>query len=374
VARAEPLRLRGDALAQTRSPVGLLVLRGEDRARPWLDAEAVAWLGVRDNPDVTGDVQTLTVRVRAPRGLGEVRAGRFLLATGAIRPLHLDGARGLVRAPFGTSAELFAGTPVVQRFQVRALDVATGGRVAQAIGDWMTVGVSYLWRQREGRRVDEEIGPDLALSPVRGVDVAARMAMDLLQRGPSDALASIGVRPSEDVRLEAFLTHRSPSRMLPATSLFTVLGDVPSTTGGGTARWRAAPRLELLATGAVVRASEALGGTATGRATLALDDDWAGSVGVEVRRQALAASRWTGARVLAMVPLPARFWVSGELEIVRPDQPRGGSELWPWALASLSYRSAAGWDLAAGVEVAGRDPRGEVHALLRASYAFERSR
>src|SRR5262249_29623137 len=57
-ATAEPLRLRGDALVQTQSPVGLVILQGEDRVRPWLDAEAVTWVGMtgaREPTAATGD-------------------------------------------------------------------------------------------------------------------------------------------------------------------------------------------------------------------------------------------------------------------------------------------------------------------------------
>ena len=53
---AAQLRLRGDALADTQAPVGLLVLRGEDRATRWLDAETVTWLGTQNG----GDVLTLS--------------------------------------------------------------------------------------------------------------------------------------------------------------------------------------------------------------------------------------------------------------------------------------------------------------------------
>src|SRR5258706_14364588 len=38
-ARAEPLRLRADAVAEARAPAGLLVLQGQDSGRSWLDAE-----------------------------------------------------------------------------------------------------------------------------------------------------------------------------------------------------------------------------------------------------------------------------------------------------------------------------------------------
>ena len=62
-----PLRLRGDALVQTRAPVGLLVLRGEHAASPNVDAETVTWLGSTTTPSATGDVLTMSVRAREDR-------------------------------------------------------------------------------------------------------------------------------------------------------------------------------------------------------------------------------------------------------------------------------------------------------------------
>ena len=47
------------------------------------------------------------------------------------------------------------------------------------------------------------------------------------------------------MRGELSLEHRSPTHLLPATSLFTVLGEVASDRAGAGLRWRAAPRLEL---------------------------------------------------------------------------------------------------------------------------------
>ena len=95
-AGAEPLRLRADALAETQgaaSPAGLVVLQGQDAMRPWVDAEALVWTGAGAGaPSPTGDVLVLTVRLREPHGYAEMRAGRFVLATGAVHPVQIDGA------------------------------------------------------------------------------------------------------------------------------------------------------------------------------------------------------------------------------------------------------------------------------------------
>lgn len=384
---ADPLRLRGEALSQTQSPVGLVVLHGEDRVKPWLDAEAVVWAGATDVPGLNGDVQTLTVRLRDPSGLGEARIGRFVFSAGAIRPIQIDGVRALGRAPTGTTLEVFGGAPVAYAPQPttaiagpqlasRLVDLATGARLAQTFGTFLTVGGAYVVQQKDGRTVNQEAGPDFAFMPAPWLDAAGRMAFDLLNSGIVDALGSVAAR-SKSVRVEAFVTRRSPGKLLPATSLFSVLGDLPSTTSGGTLRWKAAPRLDLMATGAAVDTGSDVGGMGTFRATLALDDDAKGSAGLELRRQYVGTSRWSGARMTLIVPLSTVLRASGELEIVRPDPSTrpGTSKVWPWGLAAITYRFTERWDAAAAVEgLRTRDDRNEIHALLRLSYSFERSR
>jgi hypothetical protein len=374
-ASAEPLRLRGDALAQTRSPVGLLVLRGEDRTRRWLDVETVTWLGAEGGTEpgrIEGDVLTMSVRARHFGSGSEVRLGRMIVTMGAVRPVHVDGVRGLGRVFGGTTIEGFGGVPVARRFAYDDFTVAAGGRLGQAIGDAAAFGGSYLVRRRADRPAGEELGADAALTPAPWLTAAGRTAFDVAGGGPTDALASVSVQKAER-RAELFVTHRSPGRLLPRTSLFSVLGEFASTTAGATLRWRAFPRLELVATGHAQVQDDTRGGQGVARATLALDDDWAGTVGVEARRVDFGAAQWTGARAIASVPLRGGLRAGGELELVGPDHPRGRGAIWPWALGSLAWTSPGGWEIAGAVE-AGASPelREAVHALARLSYTFER--
>jgi hypothetical protein len=375
-AHADPLRLRGDGYVQTPRPVGLLVLQGEDTSRPWLSAEGLAWLGSGQPAtfaDGAGDVLTMVVKLRDPSGHGELRAGRFLEATGAIRPLHLDGATGLARTPWGTSVEAFGGAPVVARFGDRAYDWAAGGRLAQSIAQHATVGFAYVQRRDYGRIADEEVGVDFASIPLPWLDVAARASNDVISRGITDALASVAVR-SRDVRLEVFATRRSPSRLLPATSLFSVLGDVPSSRLGTSVRWRAAPRLDLLGTGAAQTQDDRLGADVALRATLRTDDDGDGSLGLELRRQGVPGASWSGVRGIAVVPLKKDVLrASTEIEIAAPDEPANRGSIWPWVLVALTWRATARWDFAVATEAGVTSTAtSEVNALLRGSYAWGR--
>jgi len=380
---------------QTRSPVGLLILSGEDRMMPWLDVETVTWLGAMGGGAAAsatataigqtrfaGDVLTLSVRARHQETGSEIRSGRLLVTMGAVRPLHIDGARGLAR-PFGATGgptfEAFGGIPVVRQFDYRAYSFAAGGRIGQTIGDnnAAIVGASYQVRHRKvGPIDDEEVGADFALTPSRRFTAAGRAAFDLLTRGPTDALASMSIQ-NEETRLEVFGTHRSPGRLLPSTSLFSMLGDVPATSAGGTFRWRAFPRLELLTTASVqIRGTEDIGGQGVGRATLALDDEFESSIGFEARRVDFNGARWLGARALGTLPLFRKVLrVSSELELVRRDN----GDVLPWGLLALGWITRQGWELGAAVEASSTSSTVPVpvtvpvQALARAAYTFSRN-
>jgi hypothetical protein len=371
-AEAEPIRLRADALAETQghsSPVGLVVLQGHDPVRPWLDAEGLVWAGAK--PSWTGDILVLMVRLHEPHGYGELRLGRFVIATGAVRPVQIDGAHVIARCPRGCTVEAFGGAPVVSRFGQRDYDWIAGGRVAQTIASTATLGVSYVQRREDGEIANAEIGADLAAAPARWLDLAAFEAYDLVDPGIAEARASAAAR-SGDWRFELFASQLSPGRLLPATSLFSVLGDLPSQTLGGTLRWRAAPRLDLLASGAGQDVAGGLGGNGWLRSTLRLDDRGEGSLGLELRRVDVPGTAWTGARAIAALPLGGGFRHSFELEIVVPDHPNGQGVAWPWGLSALSWRSRRGWEVAAAVEASSSPLRRyEANALMRLSAPLE---
>ena len=372
-AAADPLRLRSDALLQSQAPapVGLVALRGEDRLRPWLDVETSVWMGASRDPSVVGDVLTLSANMRDAQSGSQLRLGRMLVAAGAIRPLHLDGVRGVARGFGGTSAEAFAGAPVVRRFDYKTFDFAAGGRLAQSFSDVAVVGGSYLQRRTSGQTSDEEVGLDAAFSPRRYLTAAIRWAFDLNSRGTSEALASLSTQ-SRDAKAEVFLTHRSPGRMLPSTSLFSVLGDIPATALGASGRLRMFPRLELSASANGQFQGETVGGQGYARVTLALDDVFDNVVAGELRRVDFGASQWTGFRVLASKSISRLFRLATELEVVVPDRPRERGAVWPWGLVALALKPSPRWDLALGTEASsGPQYRGELNVLLRGTYMFE---
>jgi len=364
--------LRADAIAdtqsETQSPTGLIVLQGQDKMRPWLDAEGLVWAGAK--PDATGDVLVLAIHLRELHGYGDLRVGRFVLATGAVFPVQLDGADGIGRTPWGSSLEAFGGVPVVPRFGSRAYDWLVGARLAQTLAK-VTVGFSYIQRREYGDISNQELGADLAAVPFRWIDLAAKAAYDLTSPGIADARLSAAVRVGA-VRTELFASEQSPGRLLPATSLFSVLGDFPSQRIGGTVRWWAAPRLDVLVSGAGQLVGHELGGNGWIRSTLRLDDRGSGSLGVEVRRVEVTTARWTGVRLVGARSLGGGFRFASEIEIVVPDEPNGRGVAWPWGLMACSWRSTSGWEVAGAIEAASSPQyRYEANALARISRTLE---
>lgn len=351
VAEAQPLRLRGDVFVSAEPPVGLLILQGEDRTRPWIDAEALVWTGASELDDSgTGDALVIAVRMRDPDGRGEARVGRFLVASGAIRPLHIDGAAVRAHSGWGTDLEVFGGLPVVPEFGVDAYDWVTGARVSHRIDDLVSGGLSYYHRRDDGFLADEEVGVDVAGTPTEWLDLAARAAYDTVHPGIADAHVSAAARRGK-FRYELFGARRSPSRLLPATSLFAALGDVPSSEVGAGTRWRAAPRLDVWANAAVRWIDGDVGVDATARAALRLDDKGAGSVGLELRRSGVdPISSWTGARATCRVPLNDAFTASAEVELAVPDDSRDRGTVWPWGLAAITWSPTSDWEAAAAIE------------------------
>jgi hypothetical protein len=369
-AAADPYRLRVDSVGYTQqpqSPVGLIVLQGEDRANPWVDAEALAWGGSRNG---NSDVLTALVKLHDPRRYGELRLGRQLVTVGALRPIHVDGGDVRLRSPLGTSIETFGGVPVQPQFAYRAWDWVAGGRVGQSVGRSTTFGVSYLQQRDDGRLAYEEAGFDFSSAPVRWFDLAAHGAYDLIDPGLAEAGVSLASRFG-DVRPEVYVTERSPSRLIPATSLFSALGDTPSQTLGAVVKWKMFPRLDVLPTLAARNTAGDVGLDGTLRVTLRLDDRGDGALSIEGRRQGSGPDCWTGGRLALRVPLTSTLRQSTELEIVTPDDPRGRGSVWPWGLVALRWIPLPAWEVAAAVEAASTPTATrEVNALGRMSWAW----
>jgi hypothetical protein len=367
-AQSQPYRLRGDALASVQSPTGLLALQGDGAPHPWLHAEALVWVGAGDDDEL--DALVIAVRAKDPQGRADGRLGRFVLSAGALRPVHVDGAQARLRLPHRFAVEAFGGAPVVPGFGPRAYDWLAGGRVSRALGDWGGAGVAYLHRRDAGILSDEELAFDAGGAAARWLDLGARASLDLIRGGLSEGSATASARRGAWV-VELDASHRSPSRLLPATSLFSVLGDQPSQRLGAALRWRAAPRLSLGAEAAAVSAADEIGASGRLRAELRLDDRGDGAVRAELRREAAPGGGWSGASAALRLRLPRSLTASAELELAVPDEPDGRGSVWPWGVAALGWQRGP-WDAALAVEaMASPEQRYRIDALARLGRRWE---
>jgi hypothetical protein len=376
-ARAEPLRLRADAYAAAAAPVGLVDLTAGGSINDWLRADAVVWMGSGTGPHDgwgDGDADVLIIDAHAQGRQGDATIGRFVLTVGALRPLHLDGVDLRAKLPHRFLVEAFGGAPVVPTFGTRSWDWLAGGRLARKLGDWGSAGVAYLEERDHGELATQELGLDAGGAIGRKTDATAKLAMDLIAKGVAEAQL-VATHRIGGLRFDLYGIHRSASHLLPATSLFSVLGDIPSERGGARVTWHAAPRLDLDAD-AGVRSVAATAGTGreygvdlTGRATLRLDDAGRGALGLELRREG-AAPGWTGIRGTARVPLTGELTGSTELELVRPDDGAQG-RWWPWAIGAVSWRQGP-WDAGIAIEAASSaEYRYRVDALARLGRRWE---
>jgi hypothetical protein len=393
-AHADPLVLTANALATTAAPAGLVTVSAEATPADHVSVEAVVWTGGGGNltGELPGDVLVMVMRARTESGAASGQLGRFVASLGALRPIQIDGGAGRVLLPHRFVAEAYAGVPVLRDRSVsRAWDWVVGARASRMIGESGSVGIAYLQQREDGRLASEEVGIDGGAAIGRRDDVGAKLAYDLANPGVAEATLSASHRRGA-VRTELFATYRAASHLLPATSLFSVLGDIPSELIGTTATWRAAPRLDVIASiairhadgspidGPAIAAAPAVpmiaspstapiaGSTAPEgfvRAKLRLDDRGKSMIGAELRRDGVGEAGWTGARGSARIALPAALTASTEVELVLPDHDRGLGRVWPWALAALGWTTGP-WQAAVALEAsASPSDRRRLDALVQ---------
>ncbi len=351
-AQADPLRLRADALATTASPAGLLVLEADGEVRDDVEAEAVVWMGgSRELGDPSGDVLVAVVHARTENNRANGKLGRFVTALGAMRPTHVDGGELHLRLPNRFDLAVVAGIPVIpagdatdslydRTMSARSWDWYAGARASRRIGEWGAVGVAFAERRETGVLASEELGADAGFTITKNDDVGGRIAFDLANPGVAEATVTASHR-HKSLRTDAYVTHREASHLLPATSLFSVLGDVPSERAGVLATWRAFPRLDLIADlGA--RYVDELGAEVVGRARLRLDDKGKSALTGELRHSGVGNDAWTGLRGAARIAMPYDLMLATELELVVRDTGnddmtlRDRGRVFPWALVAVS--------------------------------------
>jgi hypothetical protein len=357
-----------DLLLQGRPAEGLLVLRSGYRNSPYVDVDALVFVGATTDA-WQGDVLSVSVLVREPHGLGQARIGRFIVGTGAVGPVQIDGGELTLRPWSGSHVSAFAGLPVVPEFGPRKYDWLAGGRVGQQLfEDRLGLGISYLHRRDAGEIDAEELGADLALQAAPWLSFNAIGSWSLI----ADSLAELrgaALLHEQAWQLELFGTRRIAALLLPATSLFSVIGAAASSTGGAEVSWRAFPRLQVGGTLALEGLDDELGYRAALRTTLSLADSGPGQIGVEAIRRKLAEEGFIGGAVRVQVPIGDVVQAHASAELVAADEPRDRGKLWPWLRMGASWTPSAQWLFAAAVGLrATPEYQRDVYAMLRVGY------
>lgn len=381
-ATAQPHTLGAELWGQLAPNAGLIVLEGSSRKYPYVDVEGLVWagagapqLGLRDNV-LRAEALVLAIKLRDPKGISDTRLGRFILSTGAVRAVHVDGGHAILRAPSKTNFELFGGVPVEPDIQGRRYDWIAGGRISQGLGKKGVIGGSYYNRFNAGQRSDEEVGADFALRAAHWLDMAAKFSWEIVNPGLAEVLATVSsATKTGRVRGEAFASKRSPTRILQQTSLFTVLGDPGTFRVGGNLFWRSAPRLDFRVEAAANEAQNRWGWSGYFQSVLRTDDKGKGSILGEIRRQAIpSVSNWTGIRLASVIvlyeDLNQDVGLMPEFELIIPDERSSETgKVWPWGRLALRYQHAKGWTFAAAAEASSTsNVRLDIRGLARVAY------
>jgi len=346
--------------------LALVTLATDIEEDPWLSAEALVWTGF--DSDLQGDALIVSVRATDPEGRGSAKFGRFVVMPGALRPLHIDGAYGRLNLPWELSLEVFGGVPVVPEWQDRSFDWTAGTRVARSLGTYGSVGLAYMHRREGGVLADEELGLDAGGAALDWLDLNSRVSVDLIDLGISELRASAVAR-SGPWRGELFTWQRSPSRILLATSIFSVLGDTPSRRVGLSGQWHAAPRLDLAGTTAVHLLGDEPAEALSLRADLRIGELADGMLSAELRREGSPDGGWTGARASGRVKMSSELTLSTELEVALADEPGDRGTLWPWGSLALAWAFRPGWEVAGAVQAsASPEVAGRLDGLVRLTH------
>lgn len=361
--------VQSDLLLQGRPAEGLLILRSGYRNSSWLDVDALVFVGANER-EATGDVLAISLGIREPHGYGHARLGRFLLSTGAVRPVQIDGASLLARPWRSSSIELFGGVPVLPEFAPRNYDWLVGGRAAQRLFERLTLGASYLHRRHAGELDGEELGADVSLMASDVFSVSGLGSWDLISHGLAELRLAAALH-TRRLELELHGSRRIAARLLPATSLFSVISNVPSTELGAALTWHLFPRLDLASNAAALGLDGRAGYRAALRVRLRLSDEAGGEITAEGLRQHLGDEGYTGGSLRVQAPVVPWLRPHASIEVVAADHPRARGTLWPWARVGASYTHGAWLVSAAAAFRATPQYRGELQGLLRIAYAGE---
>lgn len=191
-----------------------------------LSLHASGWgrldIGV-DPDDKAGDGDFLYgyLDYRDSKNYYHIRLGRQFLFRGVALD-NMDGVLVDSTAPYGLVAEVFAGKPVVSKFEDSSSDLLYGARIGYRIPWRLEAGVSGLFSQENSKPDRQNIGLDGYARPINMVEVSWKLFYSLIFKSIYEGTLNVNVRPLKDLKVTLTGETIDPSARIGATSIFSV--------------------------------------------------------------------------------------------------------------------------------------------------------
>jgi len=202
----------------------------------------------------TGDVNVGYIRADLLSDVLTLRLGRQMVADGAARMVHLDGAEARLALPLGFGLSGYAGSPVAPRFATRGgeLEVgniratfATGGRLSWRYPGALEVGASVATASDRGDVSRQDVGADFRLTPVRFLQLSGAGWWSLYESRIGEASVAATVFPVRHLDVTVDYRHVEPDLFLPRNSILAVFVADKRNDVGGSIHWGALRNLSL---------------------------------------------------------------------------------------------------------------------------------
>lgn len=203
-----------------------LTINLRDLGMDGLSLSASGWgrldLGV-DPDDKAGDGDLLFgyLDYRDPRNYYHIRLGRQFLLSGVAQD-NMDGILIDSTAPYGVTAQVFAGKPVLSKYSDISSDLLYGARLGYRIPWRFDAGISGLFSQENSEKDRENIGLDGFARPISEIELSWRLFYSLIYKNIYEGKLTAGVSPLRDLKFTISGETTDPNARIGATSIFSV--------------------------------------------------------------------------------------------------------------------------------------------------------
>lgn len=290
----------------------------------------------------TGDLDSAFIEGRFLQRHLSLRAGRQLVASGALRATQLDGvtARGLVVGGFG--AEAWAGSPVVRRFDTVGENALAGGRVFWRNSFDGEVGASFVYGRKGGDLARRDLALDGLYTPIRNVTLTALAQWSLQESRLQEARLAATWQPIARLQIAVDAQRTAPDLFIDRSSIFAVFSEERRDEAGGEIVYRLIPAVSLSTDWHFISVEGGDGYRGGARATFTALR--AATYGAEMRILEQPDNGYKLARLFAIRRLPRNFTVTIDLDGYWLDKSINGSPRSLVASATLAWAFSPSWN------------------------------